>query len=350
MDKLLRENIRNLKPYSSARHEFSGKAEVFLDANENPFGIDLNRYPDPFQMDLKNEISKIKNISPENIMLGNGSDEIIDLMIRIFCEPHQDKIVICPPTYGMYKVYADIAAVPLYEVPLLADFQLDVDAILKLQDPTFKLLFLCSPNNPSGNLLAKEDIQAILDTFKGIVLIDEAYIDFTEGESWIQSIPSYPRLLVMQTLSKAWGLAAIRCGMAFANSDIIQVLNKVKAPYNVNILTQRKAAESLQDIESFQKNLGVIIQEKKILFKQLSQLDIVDKVYPSDANFLLVKMNVPAQDVYRYLVEENIVVRDRSNVKLCENCLRITVGKPVENELLINVMINFPVTQTRTSQ
>ena len=337
---LVRPNIRGLKPYSSARNEFSGQASVFLDANENPFETSLNRYPDPLQKQLKTAIAAVKGVAEKHIFLGNGSDEAIDLLIRIFCEPGKDSIIITPPTYGMYRVSADIAGAGVLEVPLLPGFQPDVQAILDAADNRTKLLFLCSPNNPTGNALDEKAVLGLIRDFPGIVVIDEAYIDFSAHPGYAKKIDEFPNLVVLQTLSKAWGLAAIRLGMAFAGEPIIGLLNKVKPPYNINELTQRAALEALTAPAAMQEQLKVILDQRNSLEFSLRELPAVEKIYPSDANFLLVKLTDPAA-MYRHLADEGIIVRDRSRVILCEGCLRITVGTPEENEKLTAAMLKL---------
>lgn len=338
LNNLLRPNIRNLKPYSSARHEFSGNASVFLDANENSLGSPLNklynRYPDPNQTALKEKIADYKGVAASQIFLGNGSDEAIDLLFRMFCDPGKDQVLICPPTYGMYGVSAAIHGVEVVDIPLNQDFQLDTKAILARSGPKTKLLFICSPNNPSGNSMHESDVRILLQHFQGIVVVDEAYIDFSTQKSWIHELKNYPNLVVMQTFSKAWGLAALRIGMAFASDEIIDVINKVKAPYNLNEAVQELASEALRQKGLMEKRVQVILAERIRLENQLRQLKCVTKVYPSDANFLLIK-TTDAKDIYHYLIQKGIVVRDRSNVILCENCLRITIGSPAENDSLI---------------
>jgi histidinol-phosphate aminotransferase len=337
LEKLVRKNIWQLKPYSSARDEFKGVAEVYLDANESPFDTGLNRYPDPYQWKVKEQLSKIKNVPVKNILLGNGSDEIIDLLFRTFCNPGIDNIIICPPTYGMYEVSANINDVLVKKINLTSDFQLNVDAILNNIDENTKLIFICSPNNPTGNSINKNDVLTLIEKFNGIIVIDEAYIDFSTQKSFIEYLDNYPNMVVMQTLSKAWGLAAIRLGILFAIEKIISIINKVKPPYNVNYLTQKTALEALNKIH--QKELWVkeVLSERANLEKYLSDLNCVEHIYPSDANFLLVKVS-DAKSIYNYLIEHKIVVRDRSNVELCDNCLRITVGLKNENEKLINAL------------
>ena len=337
IDALIRPNIVALKPYSSARHEFTGHGEIFLDANENPYDTDVNRYPDPLQQELKQVISELKNIPVDQIFLGNGSDEAIDLILRIFCNPGQDEIMVLPPTYGMYQVSADIADVKVKKVRLTEDFQPDLESIRQSMGENTKVLFLCSPNNPSGNLIGIEKVKQILGFFKGIVVIDEAYIDFCPESTTMPMIGLYDRLIVLQTLSKAWGMAAIRLGMAFSSADIISYFNKVKAPYNINILTQRFALDRLNKRQAMREQTSEILNEKHKLMTLLPSIPCVQKVYPSDANFLLIKVT-QADRIYEALVVEGIVVRNRSKEPGCENALRITIGKPKENELLIQTL------------
>lgn len=334
IETLVRPNIKTLSPYSSARSEFKGKAEIFIDANENPFETGLNRYPDPLQWKLKEQISTIKGVPVENIFLGNGSDEVIDLLIRIFCEPRVDHILSLPPTYGMYKVSAGIADIAIKEVLLTSDYQPKVAETVAAADEHTKILFLCSPNNPTANDMEPDRIEALLEQFPGIVVIDEAYIDFSEQKSFIHHIDRYPNLIVMQTFSKAWGLAGIRLGMAFANIEIIQYLNKVKPPYNINQLTQSAALEALKDTDQQSEWVSTLLKEREILSKALAQYPFVQKVYPSNANFIMAKVDQP-KDLYQFLVQRGIIVRDRSKVPLCEGCLRFTVGRPEENQLLL---------------
>ena len=334
IQKLIRPNVRNLKPYSSARDEFKGSASVWLDANENPNNNGLNRYPDPLQKKLKARISELKNVPAENIFLGNGSDEAIDLLFRGFCEPGKDKALICSPTYGMYQVSADINDVEVIDVPLTPDWQLNIESTEKnFAEPDLKLIFICSPNNPTGNSIRREDIIHVLSKFNGLVVIDEAYIDFAEQESFSNELQKHNNIVVLQTLSKAWGLAGIRLGMAFANEEVIEVLNRIKPPYNVNQLTQEVALKELADEAGFENEVKAILTERTRLTKELSQLTNVLHIYPSDANFLLVKFIQP-KAVYDALTEKEIVVRDRS--KVAEGCLRITVGTETENSQLIN--------------
>lgn len=337
---LVRDNIRQLTPYSSARSEYKGRADVFLDANENPFDTGYNRYPDPLQWEVKNRIAELKRIAPEKIFLGNGSDEVIDLLFRIFCEPKEDHVIILPPTYGMYQVSADIANVAVREVLLGARFQPEVEAILDAADEHSKLLFLCSPNNPTGNSFPLETIGQLAESFSGITVVDEAYIDFSARASSLTLLDQYPRLVVMQTFSKAWGLAGIRLGMAFASEEIIELFNKVKPPYNVNQLTQEAVLKALDNKQQKEQWVQSILGQRTLLVQYLSGLEFVERIYPSDANFLLVKMEEPRK-AYDFLVEQGIIVRDRSRVALCEGCLRITVGTPEENEQLFRALVEF---------
>lgn len=344
LDRLVRENIKKLKPYSSARSEFSGVAKVFLDANENSFGSPLtkwyNRYPDPMQWELKKKISGIKSVPAEKILLGNGSDECIDLLIRAFCNPQQDNILICPPTYGMYEVYAHINDVEVKEVPLLADYQLNLEGIEAAIDENTKLIFLCSPNNPTGNSLEHDDIEIILNNFEGIVVVDEAYINFSRHRSFTSELNDYPNLVVMQTFSKAWGLAALRLGMNYASTEIIDILNKIKPPYNINQATQELAFKALDHLDDVNGMIKETVKERELLVKELVQLPVVKKVYPSDANFVLAKMT-NATAIYDFLKEKGIIVRNRSNVILCEDCLRITVGTPEQDHQLIEALKEY---------
>jgi histidinol-phosphate aminotransferase len=340
IDSLVRKNIQRLKPYSSARDEFQGTASVFLDANENPNPSPYNRYPDPLQKELKSKLSSIKKVTPENIFLGNGSDEPIDLLFRAFCEPGIDNVVIPQPTYGMYSVSANINNIEIKQVSLTPDFDLDVTAIKNCWDNNSKLLFLCSPNNPSGNLLSREKIIELVNSFHGLVIVDEAYIDFTNQPSFSQRLNEFNNLVILQTLSKAWGLAAIRLGMCFANKAIIQVLNKIKSPYNISILTQQIALKELEMEERKEKWVKEILDERENLIQQLKSIKSVITVYTSDANFVLAKMK-DAKLMYQKLIEREIVVRDRSSVILCDNCLRITVGTKTENQKLLNALMTI---------
>jgi len=329
LEKIIRPNILALKPYSSARDEFKGKSGIFLDANENPFG-NLNRYPDPYQKTLKEKLAVLKNISVENIFVGNGSDEVIDLVFRIFCNPGKDKAIICPPTYGMYEVSAHINDVEIISIPLDEKFQLNVEKILNTDA---KIIFLCSPNNPTGNNL--ENMETIIQNFKGIVFVDEAYIDFSSQESFLQKVKKYPNLIVSQTLSKAWGRAAIRIGIAYANKEIISYYNKVKPPYNVSQINQFEAIKAIDDFDFFTNNKNTILAQRSWLIEQLSELSFVEKIYPSNANFVLVKTK-NANFIYQKLIDEKIVIRNRHSI--VENCLRITVGQPFENQKLIETL------------
>lgn len=340
IEALVRPNIRRLTPYSSARSEYKGRADIFLDANENPFENGLNRYPDPLQWAVKERISNIKNVPVQQIALGNGSDEVIDLLIRIFCEPGEDHIITLPPTYGMYQVSADIANVAVKKVPLLPGFQPDVDAILAAADAHSKILFLCSPNNPTANSLDPDAMQRLVEQFPGIVAIDEAYIDFAGQASFTQQLATAPNLVVMQTFSKAWGLAGIRLGMIFASEEIIGYFNKVKPPYNVNELTQRAALEALRNESAYREKLQILLDQRVQLTKNLNQLACVQHIYPSDANFVLAKVDQP-RELYQYLTGKGIIVRDRSKVTMCEGCLRFTVGTPDENKQLVDAMRKF---------
>ena len=337
LNELLRPNIRDLKPYSSARDEYSGEAAVFMDANENPFNDPYNRYPDPHQRKLKKKIGDIKNIAPENIFLGNGSDEAIDLTIRAFCRPGTDNMVSITPTYGMYNVAADINNVEVRKVLLTQDFGLDNGGLLNSADENTKLLFLCSPNNPTGNCFRAEAVRQLLENFPGIVVIDEAYIDFAPEKSWLPELEKYPNLIILQTFSKAWGMAGIRLGMAFASSSIINVFSKVKYPYNVNTLTQKKALELLSENNRMQGWVKSLLEEREKLVRELQKLPFITKIYPSDANFILLKTDGPKK-IYNFLVDKNIIIRDRSGVALCEGCLRITVGTPDENDALLKAL------------
>jgi histidinol-phosphate aminotransferase len=334
---LVRKNILDLKPYSSARDEFKGEAEIFLDANENPYPSPYNRYPDPLQMDVKERLSKIKGISASQIFLGNGSDEAIDLLIRAFCEPYQDSILVTDPTYGMYQVCADVNAVKINRVNLTTEYDLDVDAIIDSADATTKIVFLCSPNNPSGNVMSRSRVISVLENFSGLVVIDEAYIDFSKEQSFLNELSQYPSLVILQTFSKAWGLAGLRLGMCFASTAIVNTLNKIKYPYNVNIVTQQLALKALNNENQKNKWVEEILLQRTLLAKQLLSVKLVNKIYPSDANFLLVKVN-NAPDIYKKLMTMGIIVRDRSKVILCENCLRITIGTPDENKKLIEAL------------
>lgn len=338
LENIVRPNILELKPYSSARDEFTGKEGIFLDANENPFG-ELNRYPDPYQAALKEKLTELKGVNSNNIFIGNGSDEVIDLAFRIFCSPGFDKALTFSPTYGMYNVSAAINNVELLKLPLNQDFQIDLEKVKPyLNDSSIKLIFICSPNNPTGNLMNTKDIEFILNNFNGIVILDEAYIDFAESDSLIKLINQYNNLVVSQTFSKAWGLAAARVGLAYANPEIISLYNKVKPPYNVSELNQKAALKSLENIDNYKQNLTTILNEKEQLKQALQQFDIVKKIYPSDANFLLIEVK-NADAVYTTLVNQQIITRNRN--KQVENCIRISVGTPEENNKLINALKNI---------
>lgn len=341
LDQLVRANIRQLVPYSSARDEFSGEAKVFLDANENSLGSPLtkwyNRYPDPHQRAIKEKLSMIKGIGAEHIFLGNGSDECIDLLYRSFCEPGKDNIIICPPTYGMYEVSANINDVEVRKAPLLDDFQLNLAHIETLVDANTKLIWICSPNNPTGNALNRTDIEMVLNNFNGLVVIDEAYINFAKQKSFIQELADYPNLVVLQTLSKAWGLAGLRLGMAFASAAIVEILDKVKPPYNINQATQDLVLKALEEVGQVNDMIRLLVDMRDALAEVFQSMPGVEKVYPSDANFLLVKIK-DARKIYDFLLTKGIVVRDRSNVKLIEDCLRITVGTEKENTILVDAM------------
>lgn len=337
LQELVRKNIWELKPYSSARDEFKGEASVFLDANENPFRENYNRYPDPLQWKLKEKISKIKEIEPEKIFLGNGSDEPIDVLIRVFCEPRVDNIVAIEPTYGMYQICSEINDVEYRKVRLNEDFSLDANRVLAATDQNTKVIFLCSPNNPTANILKRKEIDKILVHFDGIVVVDEAYIDFAANESHLPELNKFPNLIILQTFSKAWGLAAVRLGVAFAMPEIIKIFNKVKYPYNVNQLTQDFVSTILDNDK--QKNIWVkeILTGRDFLHAELKKISYIEKVYPSDANFVLIKVK-DAKHIYNILSAQGIIVRNRNSVAMCENCLRITVGTESENKLLINSM------------
>ncbi|SIS69263.1 histidinol-phosphate aminotransferase [Zobellia uliginosa] len=336
---LIRENVKGLSPYSSARDEYvsDGSRMVFLDANENPFENGVNRYPDPQQRGLKSVLAEQKGITAENILLGNGSDEVLDLIFRTFCEPKIDNIISLPPTYGMYQVLAGINTVENREVLLTEDFQPDVEAILQRVDEHSKLLFLCSPNNPTGNVFSEEKIVRLLNAFKGLVVIDEAYIDFAKSESWVSRLGEFPNLVITQTLSKAYGMAGIRLGICIASKEIIAAVNKIKPPYNVNELTQQKALKRVLDLASVKNEVTNILNERERLLEVLREVSFVEKIYASDANFVLAKVD-DANKRYKQLLGEGVVVRNRTTQPLCENTLRFTVGTPDENKKLIEVL------------
>ncbi|MEJ7848201.1 MAG: histidinol-phosphate transaminase [Pyrinomonadaceae bacterium] len=341
---IARENILSLTAYSSARQEFAEDAEIYLDANENAFGspveTQLNRYPDPLQSKVKEKIAALKGVDQDQIFLGNGSDEAIDLLFRIFCEPRRDEVIICPPTYGMYKVSADINDIAIKEIPLTQNFQLDVPRILESITERTKLIFICSPNNPTGNALNRGEILRITADFHGIVIVDEAYIDFSSVRSIIDEIENFSNLVVLHTFSKAWGLAGARVGMAFAGEEIIELFNRVKPPYNISQLSQNTALAALDNEAKVKNWVEEIVEQRRRLADAVSELEFVLTVFPSDANFLLVKVT-DAAAVYKFLLEKKIVVRDRSNIRLCGCCLRITVGTPEENSRLLAVLKTF---------
>ncbi len=344
IEELVRKNVRELKAYSSARSEFKGAAKVFLDANENAFGSpldkDYNRYPDPLQLELKNALAQLRNVNVSNISIGNGSDEIIDHIIRIFCRPGIDNIITTPPTFRMYSLAAAINDTAVREVLLNKDFQMDMPAIFNAIDPNTKLIFLCSPNNPTGNLLNRVDIEMLLQQFNGMVVIDEAYLDFANRQSFIEMLSANNNLIILQTLSKAWGLAGLRIGIAFAAQKIIEYLSKVKTPYNVSSLTQQLAIEALQNKSGVENWIRQLVTQRDQLGTKLESFPFIKKVYPSDANFLLVRV-ANAAKLYDYLLTQKIVVRNQSSQPLLDNCLRITVGTPAENESLFKSLKNY---------
>ena len=343
-DNLVRNNIRNLKPYSSARDEFKGEANIFLDANENSLGSPLlkwyNRYPDPMQWKIKDKLSVIKQVPVDQIFLGNGSDEPIDLLFRCFCEPGVDEVIVFPPTYGMYEVSANINNVHLSKVPLTREFQLDLEALESAIKPNTKIIWICSPNNPSGNSIDRQDIEMVLNNFDGLVVVDEAYINFSRQKSLVSDLADYPNLVVLQTLSKAWGLAGLRMGMAFASPAIVAYLNKVKPPYNISEPVQELALKALDEIGQVNDMILQLVASRKQMEEELARSSSVVGIFPSDANFLLVEFT-DAKGMYDYLINKGIVVRDRSNVLLCENCLRITVGTDAENLQLLDAINSF---------
>jgi len=340
LDQLIRPNIKSLKPYSSARDEYSGEEAIFLDANENPFNKPYNRYPDPYQRKLKKKIAEIKGIDENLIFLGNGSDEPIDLAFRAFCEPGIDNVISIDPTYGMYQVAADINNIETRKVKLTEDFELNVEALLNSADEKSKLLFICSPNNPTGNSFKADDIELLIKKFDGIVILDEAYIDFVPEKTFLNKLNNYPNLIILQTFSKAWGMAGMRLGMAFASQEIISIFNHIKYPYNINILTQKKALELLENKDEKEKWVKILNSEKISLANKFKSFDFVQKIYPSDANYLLVKTDAP-KSIYNYLVEKGVIIRDRSSVTLCEGCLRITIGTEEENKTLIKELQSY---------
>nr|WP_294794601.1 histidinol-phosphate transaminase [uncultured Mucilaginibacter sp.] len=344
LNKILRENIKNLTPYSSARDEFQGEASVYLDANENAYGSPLeeqyNRYPDPLQYNVKKRLSEIKGVPIRNIFLGNGSDEAIDILFRAFCNPGLDNVIIVPPTYGMYQVSANINDVALRRVPLTTEYQLNLEGIAEAIDEHTKLIFICSPNNPTGNSINRDDVETLLANFSGLIVVDEAYINFSRQKTFIQELTEYANLVVLQTLSKAWGLAGLRVGMAFASEEIIEVMNKVKPPYNINEASQQLALKALENVDQVNEWIKETLKERDNLVLQLKNFDFVLDIYPSDANFILVKTTDP-KAIYNFLVQRGIIVRDRSKVELCEGSLRVTVGTPNENSILIKNLQDY---------
>jgi histidinol-phosphate aminotransferase len=341
LEKLVRPNIWKLSPYSSARDEYSGKeAHVFLDANENPYNGPYNRYPDPLQRELKSMLKKVKGVSEENIFLGNGSDEAIDLAYRVFCNPGRDNVVAIAPTYGMYQVCADINDVEYRTVLLDENFDFQAERLLEACDTNTKIIWLCSPNNPTGNSLNRDEILKVIERFEGIVIVDEAYIDFAQQFSMRQELPAHPNLIILQTMSKAWGSAAIRLGMAFASEEIIYIYNKVKYPYNVNLLTQQQAMEMLKDPFEIDKYVKILLTERTRLMQAFMELPICEKIYKTDANFFLAKMT-DANAIYNYLVDKGVIVRNRNKIQLCQNCLRITIGNRTENNELLAALRQY---------
>lgn len=341
LKELTRPNIWALKPYSSARDEYNGaEASVFLDANENPYNTPNNRYPDPMQRELKNMIAPIKKVKPENIFLGNGSDEAIDLVYRAFCRPDIDNVVAIDPTYGMYQVCADVNDVEYRKVLLDENYQFNADKLLAASDENTKLIFLCSPNNPTGNNLNRGEMEKLLHTFQGLVVIDEAYADFSSAPSFLEDLVNYPNLIVLQTFSKAWGCAAIRLGMAFASKEIIAIFSKIKYPYNVNLLTQKEAVTMLQRHYEVDRWVKSLLEERRHLVKEFMQLACCEKIYPTDANFFLAKVT-DAKKIYSYLVSKGIIVRNRTNISLCRDCLRVTIGTRPENDTLLEALKNY---------
>ena len=344
LNKLIRPNIKTLKPYSSAKDEYTGDAKILLDANENSLGSPLtkwyNRYPDPYQRQLKEKLAFVKKIAVNQIFIGNGSDECIDILFRTFCEPGKDNIIICPPTYPMYEVSANINDIAIQKAPLLSDYQLNLAHIEQLVNPNTKIIWICSPNNPTGNSLDRIDIETILNHFEGIVVVDEAYINFSKQKSFVQSLIDYPNLVVLQTLSKAWGLAGLRLGMCFASPQVIGFMNKVKAPYNINIVTQELALQALDEVGQVNDMIKLLVDMRIALAEVIGSMPHVIQVFPSDTNFILVKIP-KARQLYAYLLSQGIIVRDRSALELCEDSLRITVGTEQENTLLVDAMYEW---------
>lgn len=351
LKKIVRSNIASLIPYSSAREDFKGDAEILLDANENAIGSAisthaLNRYPDPLQLKVKEKLGKLKGVAPANIFLGNGSDEAIDILIRAFCNPGKDNIVILPPTYGMYEVAARINDIEVKRVNLKGDMQLDLSAINHVIKKNTKLIFVCNPNNPTGSIINKIDIEKLLNSFNGVVVVDEAYIDFADRPSMLQDISKYPNLVVLQTFSKAWGLAGLRVGMAFANAEIISVLNKIKAPYNVGELVQTLVLQALSNKDKVSEMINILKKQRSVLVEKLPNFSFVKEILPSQANFLLVKTTCP-NELYNFLISHNVVVRNRSTLPLCDGGLRITVGTPDENNKLVSLLSTFEKTYNK---
>jgi histidinol-phosphate aminotransferase len=340
IEELVRENIRQLKPYSSARDEYSGEALIFLDANENPYDTGYNRYPDPYQSKLKTRLAELKEVPSNQIFMGNGSDEAIDLLFRAFCEPGQDNVITLPPTYGMYNVSAGINNVEVKEVCLLENFQPDVLGVMEASNDNSKLLFICTPNNPTGNSINKTTIEQLCSTFDGLVVVDEAYIDFSQERSCIELLNRFPNLVVLQTFSKAWGMAGIRLGALYASAEIIEVLNKIKPPYNVSQPTQEIALELLENIKRQKQWVADILKQRNQLINALDKLPFVEMIYPSEANFLLIK-SFDLMKTYNYLVKSKIIIRNRANIVLCDDCLRVTIGTEKENQQLIEVLTKF---------
>jgi len=349
IQRLLRKNVAQLTPYSSARDEFSSVAEVWLDANESPFPSGFNRYPDPMQRKLKETVAKLKKVNNENLFIGNGSDEVLDLLFRAFCEPRLDNVVTIRPSYGMYQVLADVNDVQCRQAELNPDFSLDVEKLLELTDDYTKLILLCSPNNPTGNTFDAEAVNRLLENTKAIVVLDEAYIDFSENSGFLAKLSRYPGLVIVQTLSKAWGMAALRLGLGFADEEIIRILNSIKPPYNINLLSQQEALKRLLNEKETLRQIQMIRQEKEKMRRQLESLPVVKKVFPSDANFLLVEIN-NATDIYEKLIKKGIVVRNRSGLLHCYSCLRITIGTPKENERLLLELRNLTPLQASTPE
>lgn len=344
LNSLIRPHILTMKPYSSARDEYTGKVGVFLDANENAMGSvtgsDFSRYPDPLQADLKLKMEPVFGVKSANIFLGNGSDEPIDLLFRAFCRPGIDNVILLPPTYGMYKVSATLNEIEMRNVPLTTDFQLDTEGILKAIDGNTKLIFICSPNNPTANLIDAAAIEVILNSFNGIVVLDQAYADFAEKGDFTKRLADYPNLVILKTFSKAWGMAALRLGMAFGSADIVAVLNKIKPPYNINLYTQNQAIEAVDNFSAKDNFVNELNLHKSILIQKLKSIAIVKHIYPSDANFLLVKF-LGANEVFNYLISNKVIVRNRSSEINCEDCLRITIGTAVENNRLIDLLETY---------